>query len=134
MLRRAIRGNRRFRVSDVELRRKGISFTIDTLRTMKKRFPKSTLYLIMGSDNLEMFHTWKEPEQILKLAKLVVYPRRTSPSSERVARTLKIIELNGPTLDISASDLRRLIRKNASIRYLVLSDVEAYIASHRIYR
>jgi nicotinate-nucleotide adenylyltransferase len=134
MLRRAIRGNRRFRISELELRRKGISFTVDTLRTMKRRFPKSTLYLIIGSDNLELFETWKEPEHILKLARLVVYPRRTSPRTGRVTRTLRLIQLKGPILDISSSDLRRLVRTGASIRYLVPHDVELYIASHRLYR
>jgi len=65
MVKLAVKGNARFSVSDFEVRRKGISFTVDTLRHFKSRFENSELFFLIGGDSLSQFFTWKEPEEIL---------------------------------------------------------------------
>ncbi len=135
MVRRAIRGNPWFKVSDIELKRKGVSYTIDTIRAVHRRFPDASMFLILGSDNLSEFHTWKSYDELLALTRLLVYARGHGrllrPSRLRRAR---ISFVRGLLLDISSSAIRQLIRSRHSIRYLVPADVERYIISRKLYR
>ena len=66
MLKLALSGNRKFVASDIELRRKGISYTVDTLRKLSLQRPKRKLYLILGADNLKFLSGWKETEEIMQ--------------------------------------------------------------------
>jgi nicotinate-nucleotide adenylyltransferase len=135
MVRQAIRGNPWFKVSDIELKRKGVSYTIDTVRAVHRRYPDASIFLILGSDNLSEFHTWKSYDELLALTRLLVYPRGHGrlrrPSRLRRAR---ISFVRGMLLDISSSAIRQLIRSRHSIRYLVPADVERYIISRKLYR
>lgn len=135
MVRLAVRGNNRFAVSDMELRRKGISYTIDTVQEIRRRNPEAKIFLILGSDNLVEFHTWKSYRELVALTNLVIYPRGQyrgqRPSRLRKAR---IHFLRGMLLDISSSALRQLVRTKNSIRYLVPAEVERYIVSRKLYR
>jgi nicotinate-nucleotide adenylyltransferase len=135
MVRRAVRGSPWFRVSDIELKRKGVSYTIDTVRAVQRRYPGASIFLILGSDNLSEFHTWQSYRELLALTRLVVYVRGQHrvrrPSRLRRAR---ISFVRGMLLDISSSAIRRLIRTKNSIRYLVPTEVEQYIISRKLYR
>ena len=71
MLQCAVQGNRYFEVSDIEVRRGGVSFTVDTLVEFKGRSPDDHLYFLIGMDNLRDFDTWKMGEKIVDLAKVV---------------------------------------------------------------
>jgi nicotinate-nucleotide adenylyltransferase len=75
MTRLAVRDHPAFTLDTLETRRRGASYTVDTLRTLRAQHPRARLYLVIGEDSLEEFHTWHEPESILALATLVVAPR-----------------------------------------------------------
>ena len=76
MLKLAVRGRKKYRVSALELKRGGISYTIDTLKAFKQRFPHIDFVLILGADNLLQFQSWKSPKTILQLSSLAVYKRK----------------------------------------------------------
>jgi nicotinate-nucleotide adenylyltransferase len=147
MTRLAVRGQAAFAVSDLETRRGGPSFTIDTLRTLAAREPHASLYLILGEDNLDEFHAWREPEAILALATLVValrpqpatnvggaVRRRTACVVRGMGRRGAVVTLDNPGIDLSSSAIRARARGGHSIRYLVPPAVERYICRTRLYR
>ena len=79
LVERAIRPHPRFKLSEVELKRKGRSYTVDTLRFFKKRLgAKAQLYFLAGADNAKTFSRWKSPQQVLKLCRFVWVPDRKS--------------------------------------------------------
>lgn len=75
MVELAIRGNPAFEVSDIELNRPDVSYTVETLRDLKTKYPKAELYLIIGADSLAEMAGWREPEEIKKMAVLLAAPR-----------------------------------------------------------
>jgi len=135
MTRLATAGHDAFAVSDLELRRAGVSYTVDTLRALRADHPGAAFLLLLGGDSLRQFHTWREPDAILDLAQPLVYPRPGSdlaavdPSLRRRA-----ILLDRPLLDLSSTDVRGLLRAGRSARYLVPDAVLAYADEHRLYR
>ncbi len=134
MLRLAVRGHRDFRASDVEIRRGGVSFTVDTLRHLRKTHPIATLWLIVGSDNLRDIFSWREPEVILQLCRIAVYERPGFSIRNDVLRRTRARVLEGGALELSATIVRRLQGRSRSIRFIVPPSVERYIARHRLYR
>lgn len=133
MTRLAVRGNSRLRVSDVELRRKGISYTVETIQSFRKKFPSSQLFLIIGSDSLEQFHKWKSPTEILALASLIVYRRPRSSRVKGRTRSGSVVFIKGPLMEISSTDIRKRIEQGKSIRYLVRDNVGSFIARKGLY-
>lgn len=133
MLRLALRGYPEFVATDLELRRGGISYTVDTLRQLAAKHPNSALWLIVGSDNLREFFRWKAPLEILKRCRIAVYVRPGYPISKDVVRRTKAVVLDGGLLDISATVIRRVEAHSGSIRFLVPPPVERYIRRHRLY-
>jgi len=127
----AVRHNKRFAVSDIEILRRGKSYTVDTLRVIKEIYPSAQLYFICGSDLVSEIPTWKDVAQIHRLARFVLakrpgYGRRLSGRHYR--------KINVAQVDISSSALRRLVRLKRSIRYLTTDNVVEYIRRHRLYR
>jgi nicotinate-nucleotide adenylyltransferase len=156
MVRGAVRGNPRFRVSAMELSRGGHSYTVDTLRVLRRRLgPAATLYFLLGADAFSELATWKEYDAIFSLAHLVVLSRPPYPARPPVARLPVavrrgfcyrashdgLIDAEGhqilfrtvTPLDISASDIRARVARGQSVRYLVPDTVARYIAHHRLY-
>ncbi|MBI5708741.1 MAG: nicotinate (nicotinamide) nucleotide adenylyltransferase [Candidatus Eisenbacteria bacterium] len=139
MARLAVRGHRAFAVSTLEARRRGPSFTVDTLRALKAAHPGARLYLLMGADSLDDFASWHEPGAIAGLATLVVAARPGAGrprGGRRAGRGLpaRIIRLRNPGIELSSSALRARARAGRSLRCLVPDAVAAYIARHRLYR
>jgi nicotinate-nucleotide adenylyltransferase len=141
MTRLAVANDPRLDVSLVELEREGPSFTIDTLVDLGRRHPDLDLVLIMAADSLAQIETWREPDRILELASWAVGPRPGTPlptRAELVARwgraAARIHLLDGPALDISASQIRRRVAAGRAIRYLVPRPVEELIVERRLYR
>lgn len=131
MTRLATRGNRAFRVSPLEARRPGPSFTVDTLRELRRRDRAARLWLLLGEDSLDDFASWHAPEEILGLARLAVAGREGArPGRGRPPCTW----IGNPAIAISSSALRRRARAGRSLRYLVPDPVIAYVARHRLYR
>ena len=135
MMRLAARGNPAFQVSDIEVQRKGVSYTVDTVKEIRRRYPDAELFLIIGADNYAEFKSWKSYREILQLARLVIYAR-SQKRNERPSQHLKskVRSLQGELLDISSSEIRTAVRQKQSIRYLVPALVERYIASKKLYR
>jgi nicotinate-nucleotide adenylyltransferase len=135
MTRLGLEGNPNFAVSDLELKRQGLSYTVDTLQQLKKLYPGREIYFLTGSDVLDEIHTWKEPEQIYKRVKVVIAIRpgfdRFDPKN-RFAQKSIIVPITG--IDISSSQIRAMVRKGESIRYLVPPKVEEYINKKKLYQ
>jgi nicotinate-nucleotide adenylyltransferase len=135
MARLAVRGNPAFRVSTLETRRGGPSFTIETLRAVAAEAPRARLFLLMGADSLEDFAGWRDPEAILRLATLVVAHRPGDGGGRRgVAGGRRVLHLDNAGLAISSSLVRARVRAGRSVRYLVPDAVATYVARHRLYR
>ena len=144
MLRLATLGNPHFVIDECELHRGGRSFTVDTLEDLASRIPDDELFLLMGSDSLSDFPTWRMPERICELATpLVVHRGGTdSPdwsaleelvSPERLAEIARMA-VGFPAVEISSSEMRNRIGLGRSIRYFVPRAVEEYIRHQRLYQ
>ena len=135
MLRKAIKGNRAFCIWDGELKRKGVSFTVDTLNELKKLHPVSQFYFIIGSDNIPEMLTWKKYKSIIKMATLCITHRpghsmRIPPELSRA----KIATFPSPEWGISSSTIRSSITQGISCRYLLPDDVQEYIQKNKLYK
>ena len=103
LLSAAIAGNPNFRLELCELKRAGVSFTVDTLKELQKRLRPVKLFFILGSDNRVTFSTWRHPEEIKKLARLVIYEREGHP----VNLQREEIVLQGKPINLSSTALRK---------------------------
>lgn len=125
----SVQENKKFSCLDLEIKRGGISYTIDTIRELKRKFPKNDFYLIIGSDLAKDFHTWKSYREIAGLTRIVVGKRDKFPIRKRGGFFLVDIL----QVEVSSSLIREFIKKNFSIKYLVHPDVEKYIKKHKLY-
>jgi len=132
MVKLAVRGHNNFRISTVELQRRGISYTIDTLKTFKRRFPNADLILIIGADNLAQFQSWKSPKQILRLAALAVYKRRGFNASLK-NRSIAFQPIKGKLLQVSSTKIRNKLEKRMGVSKLITKQIERYIKKHSLY-
>ncbi|HQG45211.1 MAG TPA: nicotinate (nicotinamide) nucleotide adenylyltransferase, partial [bacterium] len=136
MVRRAIAGNPRFRVSELELRRGGKSYTVETLRVLKKKYrlEREDLFLVIGGDNLADFVQWRDPEEISRLCRVAVADRPESDYTGRIPPYLTdVVRIDTPLMAVSSTDIRKRLREGRSIRYLVPSTVERYIRLQQLY-
>ena len=133
MVRLAVRGHRRFKVLTIEKEKGGLSYTLETLPLLRKKHPQARFYLLLGSDNLNEFSGWKEPEKIFSMAQ-PVFAHRPLTEEKLPAWMERAIWLSNPRLEISATDLRARVRAGRAIRYLVPEAVERYIRIKGLYR
>jgi nicotinate-nucleotide adenylyltransferase len=133
MLRRALRGNAAFGSSDLEIRRRGPSFTIDTVRGFARAWGERPA-LLLGGDALLELHTWKESEALLREARIVVYARPGAERAAARARELGLAYHAGVLSPLSSSALRQRARRGLSLRYQVPEPVRRYILAERLYR
>lgn len=121
MISLAIEGNPHFEISDIEMNRKGPSYTIDTIYDIKEAMkPDSDLSFIVGRDNLYEICTWKDPYAIVEECRILVADRPGIETGEIPDWLGKKVELvKAPLIEISSSDIRSRIREGKSIRYLV---------------
>jgi nicotinate-nucleotide adenylyltransferase len=141
MVERTIAGDSRFALERSELDRGGLSFTVDTLGELRRRHPSAELYLLLGADAWRTFGSWREPERIAELAKVVVLARDESVESapgEKTAAaspgTVGRIVLQTRRVDVSATEIRERARAGKSLRGYVTEGVERYIAENGLYK
>jgi nicotinate-nucleotide adenylyltransferase len=135
MVRLAIRSNPRFDLSDMEVKRKGMSFTYETVEAFYRNYPGCKLFLIIGADNFSDFHTWKNPGRILNLASLVVMNRPLHKSRNAGTKhDTGIRFVLVPDIQISSTEIRAMVRRHASIRYQVPQAVLQYLQRHKLYK
>ena len=129
----AIGDNLKIKASDIEFGLDKPSYTIDTLTYLKEKYPHHSFCLIMGGDNLGTFHKWKNYEAILENHDIYVYQRPGYELGELQDHD-KITILEAPLLTISASYIRKQIKENKSIQYLVPDRVWEYIDGSSMYK
>ncbi len=132
----ATAANPRFRVSRVDIDRKGPTYTIDTLRDLHAEMPDAELYFITGADALADIFTWRDADELFELAQFVGCTR---PGYEMDPATLdkipshKVTMVEIPALAISSTDCRERTRRGEPVWYLVPDGVVQYIAKHDLY-
>lgn len=139
MLKLATAGRPEFVVSEIELKRENVSWTVDTLRQFRDERPEDELFFLIGADSLRDFPTWKEPEEIAKLATVVAVNRGEASLDElatdlqpNLAGSVRLVTMPGTS--ISATDLRGRVSAGKSIRYLVPRAVEEFILAQKLFR
>jgi nicotinate-nucleotide adenylyltransferase len=138
MSRLAFAGLGRVQLDDREIRRAGPSYTLDTLRELHAEYPQAELYLVMGKDQADVLPTWRDWQEIVRLAIICVADRdgltgqevRFVPPPEMAARFCK---LHMPAMDISATGIRTRVASQQGIAPLVCEPVARYIEDHHLY-
>lgn len=140
MVRLAIAGNPAFDACSLEMERPGPTYSVDTLATLRQKYPESELVFLLGQDALEDLPNWHEPKRLVQLATLALAPRGRRPALggevlERLVPGLRerIVWVEMPRVDISATELRRWVAEGRSLRYLVPDAVEVYIREEGLY-
>jgi len=139
LCRLATRDDDRFTVSDLELRRDGPSYTVDTLDALREHGPTNELFLILGGDIAAGLTQWHRPERVLELARVAVAKRRGTPKAA-VQQALDTLHAGDratffamPRIGISSTMVRRRVRAGQPIRYFVPDGVVEYIERHGLY-
>ena len=139
MVKLAAISNPYLEVSSMEIDRPGSTYTIDTLKALHKEMPKPLdIFFIMGMDLLKEMSRWRHPERILDLCTVVAVERPgftesgLDPIAEGSAR--RVLRMEGPFIDISATGLREDVARGVSIKYRVPLEVEEYIQANGLYR
>ena len=134
MVRAAAEGCAHQSVSDMELRREGPSYTVDTLRALRSECLEATPVLIMGSDQFAELAGWHEPEEVVRLADVCVLPR----DGVELATVLPPLDVvwsaaDVPPVDVSSSDVRRRVREGRPYRHLVPAGVADIVEREGLY-
>lgn len=132
----AIAENPHFEVSRIELERAGPSYTIETLKALKKRYGETTeLAWIIGADSLIEYKVWRDFDEVLAQCVMIATTRPSYDLNQvplEIRKRVTTFPITG--VDISATVIRERIRKRLSIRYLVPEDVQAYIHRYQLYQ
>lgn len=132
MLKIALRGRKRFSISDVEIKRKGRSYSVETLRYFRKRYgPKADIFFITGSDSLRELGRWKNLKEILGLCKFVIV-KRPGFGIKKAPEGFILLDINAK--DISARDIRKRLGSGKPISSLVPGRIKQYIYRYKLYR
>ena len=131
-LRLALAGKTNCEVDDQEIRRGGISYTVDTLRDYAKRFPSAELFYLIGADNVAKLPEWREPAELARLAEFVVVPRPGQPETN-FPPPFRGKYLKGFPLGVSSSQIRARVQTGLPIDALVPEAVAEAICAARLY-
>lgn len=134
LVHRAIQDDNRFRVSNIEFNLPKPSYTVDTLAYLKDQFPNYEFVILMGSDNLENFHKWKNYQVIIENYGILVYPRPGHDISEVTKHKNITVVKEAPLMEISASFIRKAIRDGKDIRHFLPAEVWNYIEEMNFYK
>ena len=133
MVEEALAGELSWELCDLELKRSGVSYTVDTLRELKKKYPPPhELFFIAGADSFQHLKTWKEPEEILRLCEWIVAPR----SSFKLPSPLppRVHELSISPMPVSATELRKKINRGEDVSEWIPKKVSDYLKQIHLYR
>ncbi|MBN2190317.1 MAG: nicotinate (nicotinamide) nucleotide adenylyltransferase [Candidatus Aureabacteria bacterium] len=139
MLNIAVKGIKGFNVHVYEIEKKGVSYTVDTLRYIKSETVNGQLFFILGADSLSSIMSWKEPGSLPGLCEFIVYPRKGTDSGEidsvlSEIPELKVNFIGGGDIDISSSVIRRQISEGKIDKMSCLNEgVKKYIKERRLY-
>jgi nicotinate-nucleotide adenylyltransferase len=140
----AVAGHEQFKLSQIELQRRGPNYSAVTLAELKRQRPADEIFFLIGADSLADMPHWYEPARVVELATLVVAARpgeRWSDLEElrnaleqQTGRNVNCHFVNIPLIGISSTDIRQRCRAGKSIRFMVPAAVECYIREHGLYR
>jgi nicotinate-nucleotide adenylyltransferase len=135
MLRAAVEWDRRFEISDIELSRGGVSYTIDSARYFRALYPKDDLYWIIGGDQLPKLHLWRDVTELAQLVEFIFLERPGYPvKAKPEIPGLRLHRCDGHLLAVSSTELRERTRRNLSLDYFVPHKAIVYIREHNLYR
>jgi len=129
MLQKAIQGNDDFHIKTIELERAGKSYTIDTIKQLKRRYENVQFHFIIGADMVNYLDRWYQIDELIKHVQFVGVERPGYVCE--TSHPVTIVDI--PLIDISSTDIRRRLKTNASIRYLTPSSVQQYIKEMNLY-
>jgi len=129
----AVRDETGLEASDIESRIKGHSYTLKTLKKLKDEFPEFALYFLIGSDNLKKMEDWHKPEEIMKLARVVMADRPGNEGTAPARYRDRIMRIEMPPVDISSTQIRQAVRRGERIDDYVPEEVAQYISRNELY-
>ena len=141
MVRLALAGKAYFKLSTMEIERDGPSYAVDTIAGLKGQLEAGDeLFFILGWDSLAELPQWREPHRLVEMCHLVVVPRPgySSPDLKKLEAAIpglsqRVLILDKPHIDISASEIRERVARGLSVRHLVPEPVNRYIKEHKLY-
>lgn len=141
MVKLSLMKNDRFIIDTVESDNEKVSYTIDTLRYFSRKYPNDNLFFIIGEDNIYDIETWRDVSSYHNYTEFIMVSRivADSDTKEQIIYiqdkyNIKINWVKTPLIEISSTEIRKRVRDDRSIRYMVLEDVEEYIHENKLYR
>jgi nicotinate-nucleotide adenylyltransferase len=139
MVELAVSAYRRLRASDIEVRRGGVSYTVDTLRALRQDHPTAEITLLLGWDAVEEFAGWRDTAEVTRLARIAVFNRAGAPAPDRtildqlgLPPNTVMLEVDSPA--VSATSVRRVLAETGSGAGVLPAAVEAYIREKGLYK
>lgn len=139
MVRCAISDNPHFKLCTLEIEHPGPSYTVDTLMMLRQQLgSEASFFFILGRDTLAALPSWKEPQKLVQLCRLIVAPRLGSQDLQHLETEIpglldRVIQLDMPVIGLSSSGIRQRIAQGLPIRYLVPDAVDKYITEQKMY-
>ena len=135
MLRLSVEWDERFEISDYELKRGGVSYTIDSVRHFRSLHPNDDLFWIIGGDQLPRLHLWKGIEELVTLVEFIFLERPGYPvKAHPEIKGLRLHRCDGHLLAISSTELRERVKDHLSLDYFVPHKAIVYIRENGLYR
>lgn len=131
LVNKAIENDNRMKASDIEFHLPKPSYTATTLAYLKEKYPEHEFFIIMGSDSFQNLTKWKNYQTIIENYHLIIYKRPGFEITNSIGAKLTIMD--APLLEISATYIRELVKKNKSIKYLVPGIIEQEVQNNRFY-
>ena len=128
----AIGDNNKYKASNIEFKLPQPSYTINTLVHLNEKYPQHQFVLIMGADNLQSFHKWKNQEEILKRYELYVYPRMSNDGGS-LKNNARVKLINAPVMELSSTAIRQAIKDKKDVRYFMPEEAWQYLKSMHFY-
>lgn len=129
-----------FEISDYEVAREEYSYSLSTIKYFKKQYPDDDIFFIIGEDSLSDIGKWHKPQELLKLCKLIVFPRSNKDKLDEEIQSCNqifggnICAISAPVFAISSTEIRERLANGKSVKYMVPEKVMEYIKNNEIYR
>ena len=120
--------------SDLEVNLKKPNYTIDTLEYISNKLKDIEFSLIIGEDNYKIFDTWKDYKKIINKYKIFIYPRKGTLNENLHIINENTMYIGGPRIDLSSTNIRKIVSKNSDPKDLISSKVMEYINSNKLYQ
>lgn len=138
----AIKSNPYFYQSLIEVKRDRVTYTIETITSLKEEYKEDELYFIMGGDSIFEIESWKDSLKLMQICKFVVLDRgyrtrediRSKMEELKSLYNMEVQDIRSPIIEISSTEIRNRIKNNLSIKYLVPEELENYILLNNLYR